>query len=129
MYSVYKLTFRKQDKFYIGCTRDIGKRFQQHLTSWFWIERGLIPESITILFQDDKVDIAAAKELKLIEETWKDNVNSREMMYPIHIDDEDPKLIEVRNDLNFELYRTMEEKAFRELRKRKNSAARVSDID
>ncbi len=120
IYSVYKIKFRKQPKFYIGCTKDIGKRFQQHLVSWFWVERGLIPESIEILFQDSDVSVAAAHELKWIDKTWDENVNSREMMYPIHNDDED-KLIEARVDLNFIFYRDMELRDFKDLRASKKS--------
>jgi len=118
-YYVYKLKFRKQDKFYIGCTKHIGKRFQQHLCSWFWIDRGIIPEGLDILFSSEDVALAAATELKEINKTWDSNVNSLELMYPIHNDD-DKELESIRVSSQEILYKEFERKAFMQMRKEKN---------
>ncbi len=117
-YYVYKLRFRKQNKFYIGCTKRIGARFQEHLCSWFWIDKGIIPEGLDILFSTENVALAAAHELKLINSTWEDNVNSMELMYPIHNDDNlDEELNEERLSHKEVVYKEIEEREFKEIRR------------
>jgi len=82
-YTIYKLDFYGTDKFYIGCTRNTGRRFDQHKCSEQWLDLCIMPKCMTVLKETESVKEASFLEYKWICNTWEDNLNKNKIGYPI----------------------------------------------
>ena len=87
MYYIYKLVFKETDKFYIGQTKDLDKRYESHWNSllggrhhnlhmqnWYRKHKPMFMGMVILNCFENKED-CNKEEVKLINETYKDNFN------------------------------------------------------
>ena len=84
VYFVYSLVFRGTDKCYIGCTKNLNKRYEAHVLDKDWKTAGYYPDLIQVLEIARDAVHAGELEIYWIDKTWNGNLNKNRTPYHCH---------------------------------------------